>query len=229
MHACVCARMCARCATTARGLPATASCACGEDWLVSRGATAYAAALCHSPAQVGDMPEGTIICNVEEKAGDRGSLARCSGAPLLPLLLLLAPHSTRLAGGAADCCGAVAGFGKSRCLSSSGGCACQLPRRCLPALTHVTLHLCDIASTLQATTRSSWPTTPTPASPASSCPAAPRRCAGRGARVMLGLQAACVRRNSVRVEPARQAGEGRTAGRGAAVQGSPGRQQAASG
>lgn len=25
------------------------------------------------------MPEGTIICNVEEKAGDRGSLARCSG------------------------------------------------------------------------------------------------------------------------------------------------------
>ena len=28
---------------------------------------------------VGDMPEGTIICNVEEKTGDRGSLARCSG------------------------------------------------------------------------------------------------------------------------------------------------------
>jgi len=28
---------------------------------------------------VGDLPEGTIICNVEEKAGDRGSLARCSG------------------------------------------------------------------------------------------------------------------------------------------------------
>jgi large subunit ribosomal protein L8e len=28
---------------------------------------------------VGDMPEGTIVCNVEEKAGDRGSLARCSG------------------------------------------------------------------------------------------------------------------------------------------------------
>jgi large subunit ribosomal protein L8e len=25
------------------------------------------------------MPEGTIICNVEEKTGDRGSLARCSG------------------------------------------------------------------------------------------------------------------------------------------------------
>ena len=25
------------------------------------------------------MPEGTIICNVEEKAGDRGSLARASG------------------------------------------------------------------------------------------------------------------------------------------------------
>ncbi|KAJ9058881.1 60S ribosomal protein L2 [Entomophthora muscae] len=26
------------------------------------------------------MPEGTIICNVEEKAGDRGGLARTSGA-----------------------------------------------------------------------------------------------------------------------------------------------------
>ncbi len=25
------------------------------------------------------MPEGTIICNVEQKVGDRGSLARCSG------------------------------------------------------------------------------------------------------------------------------------------------------
>lgn len=25
------------------------------------------------------MPEGTIICNVEEKAGDRGRLARASG------------------------------------------------------------------------------------------------------------------------------------------------------
>lgn len=25
------------------------------------------------------MPEGTIICNVEEKIGDRGALARCSG------------------------------------------------------------------------------------------------------------------------------------------------------
>ncbi|KAF5832330.1 component of cytosolic 80S ribosome and 60S large subunit [Dunaliella salina] len=28
---------------------------------------------------LGSMPEGTIICNVEEKAGDRGSLARASG------------------------------------------------------------------------------------------------------------------------------------------------------
>ncbi|GLC46225.1 60S ribosomal protein L8 [Pleodorina starrii] len=28
---------------------------------------------------LGDMPEGTIVCNVEEKAGDRGALARCSG------------------------------------------------------------------------------------------------------------------------------------------------------
>ena len=25
------------------------------------------------------MPEGTIICNVEERSGDRGALARCSG------------------------------------------------------------------------------------------------------------------------------------------------------
>jgi len=28
---------------------------------------------------LGEMPEGTIVCNVEEKAGDRGTLARCSG------------------------------------------------------------------------------------------------------------------------------------------------------
>jgi len=28
---------------------------------------------------VGDMPEGSIICNVEEKAGDRGVLAKASG------------------------------------------------------------------------------------------------------------------------------------------------------
>eukprot|EP01128_Nolandella_sp_AFSM9_P010982 TRINITY_DN76_c0_g1_i2.p1 TRINITY_DN76_c0_g1~~TRINITY_DN76_c0_g1_i2.p1 ORF type:complete len:262 (+),score=64.38 TRINITY_DN76_c0_g1_i2:22-786(+) len=28
---------------------------------------------------VGDMPEGTIICSVEEKVGDRGALARASG------------------------------------------------------------------------------------------------------------------------------------------------------
>jgi large subunit ribosomal protein L8e len=28
---------------------------------------------------VGEMPEGTIVCNVEEKSGDRGSLARASG------------------------------------------------------------------------------------------------------------------------------------------------------
>ena len=26
-----------------------------------------------------EMPEGTVICNVEQKVGDRGSLARCSG------------------------------------------------------------------------------------------------------------------------------------------------------
>ena len=26
-----------------------------------------------------EMPEGTVICNVEHKVGDRGSLARCSG------------------------------------------------------------------------------------------------------------------------------------------------------
>jgi large subunit ribosomal protein L8e len=28
---------------------------------------------------VGQMPEGTIICNAEEKIGDRGTLARASG------------------------------------------------------------------------------------------------------------------------------------------------------
>jgi len=28
---------------------------------------------------IGSMPEGTIICNVEEKVGDRGAFARCSG------------------------------------------------------------------------------------------------------------------------------------------------------
>ena len=28
---------------------------------------------------IGGMPEGTIVCNVEEKTGDRGKLARTSG------------------------------------------------------------------------------------------------------------------------------------------------------
>lgn len=28
---------------------------------------------------VGAMPEGTIVCNLEEKMGDRGRLARASG------------------------------------------------------------------------------------------------------------------------------------------------------
>ena len=28
---------------------------------------------------IGSMPEGTIICSLEEKTGDRGKLARCSG------------------------------------------------------------------------------------------------------------------------------------------------------
>jgi len=28
---------------------------------------------------IGVMPEGTIICNLEEKTGDRGRLARASG------------------------------------------------------------------------------------------------------------------------------------------------------
>ncbi len=28
---------------------------------------------------IGTMPEGTIVCNLEEKAGDRGKLARASG------------------------------------------------------------------------------------------------------------------------------------------------------
>ena len=29
---------------------------------------------------VGQMPEGTVVCNVEQRAGDRGCLARASGA-----------------------------------------------------------------------------------------------------------------------------------------------------
>lgn len=28
---------------------------------------------------VGDMPEGTVVCNLEQKPGDRGRMARCSG------------------------------------------------------------------------------------------------------------------------------------------------------
>lgn len=44
------------------------------------------------------MPEGTIVCNVEEKAGDRGSLARCSGADALPLLACGTPACMRHAG-----------------------------------------------------------------------------------------------------------------------------------
>jgi large subunit ribosomal protein L8e len=28
---------------------------------------------------VGEMPEGTVVCNIESAIGDRGSLARCSG------------------------------------------------------------------------------------------------------------------------------------------------------
>lgn len=28
---------------------------------------------------IGELPEGTTVCNLEEKAGDRGRLARTSG------------------------------------------------------------------------------------------------------------------------------------------------------
>jgi large subunit ribosomal protein L8e len=28
---------------------------------------------------IGDLPEGTVVCNVEQKVGDRGAMARCSG------------------------------------------------------------------------------------------------------------------------------------------------------
>ena len=28
---------------------------------------------------VNQMPEGTVVCNLEAKVGDRGTLARCSG------------------------------------------------------------------------------------------------------------------------------------------------------
>ncbi|KAF9369759.1 60S ribosomal protein L8, partial [Podila verticillata] len=30
---------------------------------------------------LGSMPEGTVVCNVEETVGDRGALARTSGDP----------------------------------------------------------------------------------------------------------------------------------------------------
>jgi ribosomal protein L2 len=32
---------------------------------------------------VGQMPEGTVVCQLEEKSGDRGKLARASGKKTL--------------------------------------------------------------------------------------------------------------------------------------------------
>ena len=118
---------------------------------------------------VGDMPEGTIVCNVEEKAGDRGSLARCSGE----------------GGGAHGGDGLALWRGRPvRMLpsmrgSSMSACVSVLPLslpsppRTPRAYPHHHPHRHPPA---QATTPSSWRTTPTPASRASSCPAAPRRC-----------------------------------------------------
>jgi ribosomal protein L2 len=45
---------------------------------------------------VGSMPEGTIICNVEESAGDRGALARTSGnyATVIVTVMTVRPVSS---------------------------------------------------------------------------------------------------------------------------------------
>ncbi len=37
---------------------------------------------------VGELPEGTTICSVEEKTGDRGRLARASGKRLISVVLV---------------------------------------------------------------------------------------------------------------------------------------------
>jgi large subunit ribosomal protein L8e len=36
---------------------------------------------------IGELPEGTTICNLEEKTGDRGRLARTSGTHCLLVAL----------------------------------------------------------------------------------------------------------------------------------------------
>ena len=42
------------------------------------------------------MPEGTIVCNLEEKAGDRGKLARASGNYATVIAHNLESHKTRV-------------------------------------------------------------------------------------------------------------------------------------
>jgi len=45
---------------------------------------------------LGDMPEGTYVCNIEEKPGDRGKLCRASGAYAIILTHLREQGITRL-------------------------------------------------------------------------------------------------------------------------------------
>lgn len=45
---------------------------------------------------VGEMPEGTVICNVEEKVGDRGGLARTSGNYATVMTHNPEDHKTRI-------------------------------------------------------------------------------------------------------------------------------------
>lgn len=45
---------------------------------------------------LGAMPEGTVVCNLEEKAGDRGKLARASGNYATVIAHNLEAHKTRV-------------------------------------------------------------------------------------------------------------------------------------
>lgn len=58
-----------------------------ELFLAAEGMYTGQSVYCGKKAEVGignvlplrEMPEGTVVCNVEFKVGDRGCLARCSG------------------------------------------------------------------------------------------------------------------------------------------------------
>lgn len=71
---------------------------------------------------LGEMPEGTIVCNVESKAGDRGTLARCSGDyvivvahnPDSGITRIKLPSGAKKVGRAACIYGAASG-GRSKC------------------------------------------------------------------------------------------------------------------